>query len=132
MLKLKIIIATLGVAGMITLLLGDTYLTTGLAVICTAVALPLSIHLAFRWAEGPHGILPRIFSVVWVLISGLMAVSVLQDIGITDIALSATIDPVRKVEGAGYYVSSTSLVSILLAVIVLRSPKCDNDSNDED
>ena len=56
-----------------------------------------------------------------------MAIGVLQDIGITDIALSTTIDPARKVEGVGYYISFTSIISILLAVIVPRSPTCDDE-----
>ena len=127
MLKLKIIVSMLAVAGMTIFILGDTYLTTGLSVACAAVALPMSIHLVFRWLEGPHDFLPWVFSVVWILTSGLMAIGVLQDIGITDIALSTTIDPARKVEGVGYYISFTSIISIFLAVIVPRSPTCDEE-----
>lgn len=127
MLKLKIIVSMLAVAGTTIFILGDTYLTTGLSVACAAVALPMSIHLAFRWLEGSHDFLPWVFSVVWILTSGLIAIGVLQDIGITDIALSTAIDPVRKVEGVGYYISFTSIISILLAVIVPRSPTCDDE-----
>ncbi len=127
MLKLKIIVSMLAVAGMTIFILGDTYLTTGLSVACAAVALPMSIHLAFRWLEGPHDFLPWVFSVVWILTSGMMAIGVLQDIGITDIALSTAIDPVQKVAGVGYYISFTSIISILLAVIVPRAPMRDDD-----
>lgn len=127
MLKLKIIVSMLAVAGMTIFILGDTYLTTGLSVACAAVALPMSIHLVFRWLEGPHDFLPWVFSVVWILTSGLIAIGVLQDIGITDIALSTAIDPARKVEGVGYYISFTSIISVLLAVIVPRSPTCDDE-----
>ena len=45
MLKLKIIVSMLAVAGMTIFILGDTYLTTGLFVACAAVALPMSIYL---------------------------------------------------------------------------------------
>lgn len=127
MLKLKLMTATLAVAGMTIFILGDTYLTTGLSVACAAVALPMSIYLTFRWLEGSHDFLPWVFSVVWILTSGLMAIGVLQDIGITDIALSTAIDPVQKVEGVGYYISFTSIISILLAVIVPRAPMRDDD-----
>ena len=127
MLKLKLMTATLAVAGMTIFILGDTYLTTGLSVACAAVALSMSIYLTFRWLEGSHDFLPWVFSVVWTLTSGLMAIGVLQDIGITDIALSTAIDPVQKVEGVGYYISFTSIISILLAVIVPRSPTCDDE-----
>ena len=127
MLKLKIATASLALAGLVLLLMGSTYLTTSLAVLCTAIALFLALHLTFRWLEGSHDFLPWVFSVVWILTSGLMAIGVLQDIGITDIALSTTIDPARKVEGVGYYISFTSIISIFLAVIVPRSPTCDEE-----
>ena len=127
MLKFKLMTAILAVAGMTIFILGDTYLTTGLSVACAAVALPMSIHLVFRWLEGPHDFLPWVFSVVWILTSGLMAIGVLQDIGITDIALSTAIDPVQKVAGVGYYISFTSIISILLAVVVPSSPMRDDD-----
>lgn len=64
MLKLKLMTATLAVAGMTIFILGDTYLTTGLSVACAAVALPMSIYLTFRWLEGLHDFLPWVFSVV--------------------------------------------------------------------
>lgn len=131
MLKLKIATAALASVGLVVLLMGSTYMTTAVAVICTAIALPLSLHLAFRWfVEDSHDGLLWFFSIVWVILSVLRATSALQYIGAMDVPLSTTIDPVQKVVGVGYHVSSMSLVSILLAVIVPRSPKCDN--NDED
>ena len=41
MLKLKVATASLALAGMILLILGDTYMSAALAVVCTAVALPM-------------------------------------------------------------------------------------------
>ena len=58
-----------------------------------------------------------------------MAISVLQDIGITDIALSAAIDPVQKVSGVGQYISIASSISILIAVVVPSSPMRDDDED---
>ena len=58
-----------------------------------------------------------------------MAISVLQDIGITDIALSAAIDPVQKVAGVGQYISIASSISILIAVVVPSSPMRDDDED---
>ena len=133
MLKLKIIVSMLAVAGLVMLLMGSTYLTTSLAVICTAIALPLALHLTFRWfVEDSHDSLLWFFSVVWVIMSVLGATNALQDIGAMDVPLSATIDPVWKVVGVGYHVSLMSLVSILLAVVVPRSPKCSDDDGNSD
>ena len=130
MLKLKIIVSMLAVAGMTIFILGDTYLTTGLSVACAAVALPMSIHLAFKWFMklmdySSDGLL-WLSSIVLAIISGSMAISVLQDIGITDIALSAAIDPVQKVAGVGQYISIASSISILIAVVATSSPTCDD------
>lgn len=41
MLKLKIATASLALAGMMLIILGDTYMSATLAVVCTAVALPM-------------------------------------------------------------------------------------------
>ena len=135
MLKLKIATASLALAGLVLLLMGSTYLTTSLAVLCTAIALFLALHLTFRyfmrlmeyWSEGWLW-----FSSVWLsIISAFTAISVLQDIGAMDAPLSATIDNTLKMGDVGQYVSIASSVSILIAVVVPRSPKCDNDSDDD-
>ena len=134
MLKLKIIVSMLAVAGMTIFILGDTYLTTGLSVACAAVALPMSIHLAFKWFMklmdySSDGLL-WLSSIVLAIISGSMAISVLQDIGAVDTVLSAVIDPVQKIETVGYYTSSLSSIAILLAVIIPQSPMRDDDNED--
>ena len=132
MLKLKIATASLALAGLILLLMGSTYLTTSCSIICTAAALSLSLHLVFRWFTGKqHDYLLWFFLAAACIISGSMAISVLQDVGAVDTALSAVIDPVQKIETVGYYTSSLNSIAILLAVIVPRSPMHD-DSDDED
>ena len=59
MLKLKIIVSMLAVAGMVMLLMGGTYLTASLAVICTAVALPLAGYLTWKYLiPDDHSLVP--------------------------------------------------------------------------
>ncbi len=129
--KLKLTAAVLALIGMTSLLMGGSYLTVVVAVICTATALPLSLHLTFRWfVEDPHDGLLWFWSVVWATISVMAAASMLQYIGVVDVPLSAAIDNAQKIGEVRQYVSYANIVSILLAVIIPQSPKCDN--NDED
>ena len=131
MLKLKLAVAFVALTGLVLLLMGSTYLTVSLAIICTAVALALSLHLVFRWFTGEqHDYLLWFFLVAAYIISGSMAISVLQDIGAVDTVLSAVIDPVQKIETVGYYTSSLSSIAILLAVIIPQSPMRDDDNED--
>ncbi len=133
MLKLKIIVSMLAVAGMTIFILGDTYLTTGLSVACAAVALPMSIYLTFRWfmklMDYLSDSLLWLSSIVLAVISGSMAISVLQDIGAMDAPLSATIDNTLKMGDVGQYVSIASSVSILLSLI---APSWSLPKHDED
>lgn len=133
MLKLKIATASLALAGLVLLLMGSTYLTTSLAVLCTAIALFLALHLTFRyfmrlmeyWSEGWLW-----FSSVWLsIISAFTAISVLQDIGAMDAPLSATIDNTLKMGDVGQYISIASSVSILLSLI---APSWSLPKHDED
>ena len=134
MLKLKLAVAFVALTGLVLLLIGSTYLTVSLAIICTAVALALSLHLVFRWFTGEqHDYLLLFFLVAAYIISGSMAISVLQDIGAVDtVVLSAVIDPVQKIETVGYYTSSLSSIAILLAVIIPQSPMRDDNDGDSD
>ena len=128
MLKLKLMTAILAVAGLVMFLMGSTYLTTSCSVICTAATLSLSLHLVFRWLTGEqYDYLLWFFLAGAYIISGSMAISVLQDVGAVDTALSAVIDPVQKIETVGYYTSSLNSIAIILAVIVPRSPMRDDD-----
>ena len=128
MLKLKLMTAILAVAGLVMFLMGSTYLTTSCSVICTAAALSLSLHLVFRWLTGEqYDYLLWFFLAGAYIISGSMAICVLQDVGAVDTALSAVIDPVQKIETVGYYTSSLNSIAIILAVIVPRSPMRDDD-----
>lgn len=132
MLKLKITTTVLALAGLVLLLMGATYFTAAAAIVCTAMAWPLAFHLTFRWfVEDPHDGLLWLWSVVWVIMSVLTAASMLQYIGAMDVPLSATIDNAQKMGDVGQYVSIANIVSILLSVIVPRSPKCDNNSDDD-
>ena len=133
MLKLKITTTVLALAGLVLLLMGGTYFTAAAAIVCTAMALPLAFHLTFRWfVEDPHDGLLWLWSVVWVIMSVLTAASMLQYIGAMDVPLSATIDNAQKMGDVGQYVSITNVASILLAVVVPRSPKRDDDDGDSD
>ena len=130
MLKLKIAVASIALTGLVLLLIGDTYLTTICSVICTAAALSLSFHLVFRWFTGEqYDYLLLFFLAAAYIISGSMAISVLQDIGAVDTVLSAVIDPVQKIETVGYYTSSLNSIAILLAVIIPSSPKRNDGDN---
>ncbi len=131
MLKLKITTTVLALAGLVLLLMGGTYFTTAAAIVCTAMAWPLAFHLTFRrFAEDPHDGLLWLWSVVWVIMSVLTAASMLQYIGAMDVPLSATIDNTQKMGDVGQYVSIANVASILLAVVVPRSPKRDDDDED--
>jgi len=68
-------------------------------------------------------------SIVLAVISGSMAISVLQDIGAMDAPLSATIDNTLKMGDVGQYVSIASSVSILLSLI---APSWSLPKHDED
>ena len=133
MLKLKLMTAILAVAGLVMFLMGSTYLTTSCSVICTAAALSLSLHLVFRWLTGEqYDYLLWFFLAGAYIISGSMAISVLQYIGAMDVPLSATIDNAQKMGDVGQYVSIANIVSILLSVSVpRRSPTCDDDSDNK-
>ena len=133
MLKLKIATASLALAGLVLLLMGSTYLTTSLAVLCTAIALFLALHLTFRYfmrlMDYLSDSLLWLSSIVLAVISGSMAISVLQDIGAMDAPLSATIDNTLKMGDVGQYVSIASSVSILLSLI---APSWSLPKHDED
>ena len=133
MLKLKLAVASIALTGLVLLLMGSTYLTTSCSIICTAAVLSLSLHLVFRWFTGEqHDYLLWLFLAAAYIISGSMAISVLQDVGAVDTALSAVIDPVQKIETVGYYTSSLNSIAILLAVIIPSSPTRDDDDGDSD
>ena len=133
MLKLKITTTVLALAGLVLLLMGGTYFTAAAAIVCTAMALPLAFHLTFRWfVEDPHDGLLWFWSVVWVIMSVMAAASMLQYIGAMDVPLSATIDNAQKMGDVGQYVSIANVASTLLAVVVPRSPKRDDDDGDSD
>ncbi len=129
MLKLKIIIATLGLAGMITLLLGDTYLTAGLAVICTAMATPLSMHLTLKWMLPEENGLRKFLLTVWTFSFMLAAIYVIRELGIYGTPLSAPIDFTQKIRVAGDHVSSMNALSVILAVI---APSCSSTKHDDE
>jgi hypothetical protein len=133
MLKLKITTTVLALAGLVLLLMGGTYFTAAAAIVYTAMAWPLAFHLTFRWfVEDPHDGLLWFWSVVWVIMSVLTAASMLQYIGAMDVPLSATIDNAQKMGDVGQYVSIANVASILLAVVMPRSPKRDDDDGDSD
>lgn len=128
MLKLKLAVASLSLTGLILVIMGSTYFTAAAAIACTAMALPLAGYLAWRW------ILPgdnsRIPFILWVPVSELPALRAFKELGVMSTPLGATIEP-EKMTTLGGFVALTSTIAILLAVIVPRSPKCDNDSDED-
>ena len=127
MLKLKIATAALALAGMILLILGDTYMSATLAVICTAVALPMGGYLVWRYLiPDDHSLVPF---VLWVPVAELPALYAFKDLGVMDTPLGATIEP-EKMTTLGGFIAFTSAIAILLAITVPTSPTRDN--NDED
>ncbi|WP_243812372.1 hypothetical protein LRM48_002205 [Candidatus Nanosynbacter sp. TM7-008] len=126
MLKLKIIVSMLAVAGMVMLLMGGTYLTASLAVICTAVALPLAGYLTWKYLiPDDHSLVPF---VLWVPVAELPALYAFRDLGVMNTPLGVTIEP-DKVISLGGFVALTNAIAILLAVVVPRSPKRDDDED---
>ena len=128
MLKLKIAVASLALTSMALLITGGTYFTAAAAIACTAMALPLTGYLAWRWLlPGDNSRIPFI---LWVPVAELPVIRAFKELGAMSTPLGATIEP-DKVATLGGFVALTSTIAILLAVIVPRSPKCD-DSDDED
>lgn len=128
MLKLKITTTVLALAGLVLLLMGGTYFTAAAAIACTAMALPLTGYLAWRWLlPGDNSRIPFI---LWVPVAELPVIRAFKELGVMNTPLGATIEP-DKVATLGGFVALTSTIAILLAVIVPRSPKCDNDSDED-
>ena len=128
MLKLKITVTALALVSLDLIIIGDTYLTASAAIACTAMALPLTGYLAWRWLlPGDNSRIPFI---LWVPVSELPALRAFKELGVMSTPLGATIEP-DKVATLGGFVALTSTIAILLAVIVPRSPKCDNNSDDD-
>ena len=128
MLKLKIATAALALAGMMLLILGDTYMSATLAVICAAVALPMGGYLVWRYLiPDDHSLVPF---VLWVPVAELPALYAFKDLGVMDTPLGATIEP-DKATSLGGFVALTSAIAILIAVIApWSSPKCNDDDED--
>ena len=132
MLKLKIAATSMALAGMMLLILGDTYMSVSLAIGCTEVATMLALHAALKWTSPKESGFRKFALTLWTSGITLAAIGALRKMGFYDIPLSTPIDPVQSVKAAGFYVLLLGALSILLAVIVpWASPKWD-DSDDED
>ena len=126
MLKLKITTAALALAGMMLLILGDTYMSATLAVICAAVALPMGGYLVWRYLiPDDHSLVPF---VLWVPVAELPALYAFKDLGVMDTPLGATIEP-EKMDTLGGFVALISAIAILLAVVIPSSPMRDDDED---
>ena len=126
MLKLKIATASLALAGMMLLILGDTYMSATLAVVCTAVALPLAGYLTWKYLiPDDHSLVPF---VLWVPVAELPALYAFKDLGVMNVPLGATIEP-EKMTTLGGFIAFTSAIAILLAVTVPTSPTRDDDED---
>lgn len=128
MLKLKITVTALALASLDLIIIGDTYLTASAAIACTAMALPLTGYLAWRWLLPGNN--SRIPFILWVPVAELPVIRAFKELGVMSTPLGATIEP-EKMTTLGGFVALTSTIAILLAVIVPRSPKCDNDSDED-
>ena len=126
MLKLKIATASLALAGMMLIILGDTYMSATLAVVCTAVALPMGGYLVWRYLiPDDHSLIPF---VLWVPVAELPALYAFKDLGVMDTPLGATIEP-EKMDTLGGFVALISAIVILLAVVIPSSPMRDDDED---
>ncbi len=128
MLKLKITVTALALVSLDLIIIGDTCLTASAAIACTAMALPLAGYLAWRWQVPDDN--SRIPFILWVPVAELPVIRAFKELGVMSTPLGATIEP-DKVATLGGFVALTSTIAILLAVIVPRSPKCDNDSDED-
>lgn len=125
-LKLKLAVASLALTSLILLLMGSTYFTAAAAIVCTAMAMPLTGYLAWRWLlPHDHSLIPFI---LWVPVSELPTLYAFKELGIMDTPLGATIEP-DKVASLGGFVALTSAIAILLAVTVPTSPTRDDDED---
>ena len=134
MLKLKLVAAILALAGMVSLLLGDTYLSVAIAVVCTAAASPVSLHLTLRWIiKDASGVERWFYVALWSILSIAAGVSALQDVNILNVPLGATID-YSQLGNVRYCVSFVGIISVILTVITpsCSSKRDDDDSDDKD
>lgn len=134
MLKLKLVAAILALAGMVSLLLGDTYLSVAIAVVCTAAASPVSLHLTLRWIiKDASGVERWFYVALWSVLSIAAGVSTLQDVNILNVPLGATID-YSQLGNVRYCVSFVGIISVILTVITpsCSSKRDDDDSDDKD
>ena len=126
MLKLKIATASLALAGMMLIILGDTYMSATLAVVCTAVALPMGGYLVWRYLiPDDHSLIPF---VLWVPVAELPALYAFKDLGVMGTPLGATIES-EKMTTLGGFIAFTSAIAILLATTVPTSPTRDDDKD---
>ena len=134
MLKLKLVAAILALAGLVSLLLGDTYLSVAIAVVCTAAASPVSLHLTLRWIiKDASGVERWFYVALWSVLSIAAGVSTLQDVNILNVPLGATID-YSQLGNVRYCVSFVGIISVILTVITpsCSSKRDDDDSDDKD
>lgn len=127
MLKLKITVTALALVSLDLIIIGDTYLTASAAIACTAMALSLAGYLAWRWQVPDDN--SRIPFILWVPVAELPVIRAFKELGVMSTPLGATIEP-EKMTTLGGFVALTSTIAILLAVIVPRSPKCDDSDDD--
>lgn len=124
MLKLKLAVASLALTSLILLLMGSTYFTAAAAIACTAMALPLTGYLVWRYLiPDDHSLVPF---ALWVPVAELPALYAFKDLGVMDTPLGATIEP-DKVASLGGFVALISTIAILLAVTVPTSPTRDDE-----
>ncbi|WP_243822731.1 hypothetical protein [Candidatus Nanosynbacter sp. TM7-076] len=129
MMKLKLIAVILALVGLVSLLLGGTYLSVAIAVICVGVASPISIDLTLRWIDKDASRVDRCLCImIWSVFPLIMGISTLQDVNILDVPLGATIDS-SQVGDVGYYISFMSTLSIILATIAPWSPPKHDDED---
>lgn len=123
-LKLKLAVASLALTSLILLLMGSTYFTAAAAIACTAMALPLTGYLAWKYLiPDDHSLVPF---VLWVPVAELPALYAFKDLGVMDTPLGATIEP-EKMDTLGGFVALISTIAILLAVTVPTSPTRDDE-----
>ena len=126
MLKLKLAVASLALTGLILVIMGSTYFTAAAAIACTAIALPLTGYLAWRWLLPGNN--SRIPFILWVPVAELPVIRAFKELGVMSTPLEATIEP-EKMTTLGGFIAFTSAIAILLAITVPTSPTRDDDED---
>lgn len=135
MLKLKIVASILGATSLVLLIMGSTHLTIAMAVICATVAGISATDIVLRlpsYITGGEKVFSKVMLVFFSFILVMLATDILlNDVGVYDTPISAPADSVQNLRGISSSMSVLNFFAVLVATIAPSSPKCDNNSDDD-